>query len=264
MKKVLLLLALAISSSAFATPVTINDSYIGGDSHGHGDVIGQANMFGITSMEVDLVGTTLSVTINTPFGDSGLGTFGSYTDTPLALERGIGFGDLFLSSTGWNPAGPAPYLTDNHLTGTVWDYGVSLADRWSRTSGSSLYGLDAVTGNPDAYISDDFLSGATYRNGQEVAVNTGTATLLTNATNFSSVAGTNTVVFSLDIAGTDLASAGAIGLHWAMTCGNDTIEGNYTVVSVPEPSSIAIVLLGLLCVGTASVRRRRSAIGVQV
>jgi hypothetical protein len=44
-----------------------------------------------------------------------------------------------------------------------------------------------------------------------------------------------------------------IGLHWAMTCGNDVIEGS---AFVPEPHSAA--LLGFGALGAALRRRRRS------
>jgi hypothetical protein len=108
---------------------------------------------------------------------NGLGSFAAYTNTTYGQSKGIGFGDLFLSSTGWNPAGTAPYTTDDHSNGTVWDYAISLDDRWNGTSTTaSLYKLNATAGNPDALLSEDFLSGAIYRNGQEVAVNTATAT----------------------------------------------------------------------------------------
>ncbi len=253
MRSFLAILAVVFSACASALPVTINDLYVGGNDHGYGDVIGNTGMFGISSMEVELNGTVLSVTVNTPFPDSGLGSFASYTNTAQGQGNGIGFGDLFLSSSGWNPSGSAPWLSDDHSTGTVWDYGVSLTDRWDPLSGSALYALNAVPGNPDAWLSEDFVSGATFRNGQEVAIRTGQAILLPgNDTSFGTAPGQ--VLFQLDIAGTALEGAGAIGLHWAMTCGNDTIEGEFK--PVPEPSTLAMLLLGLMSVGYAGIRRR--------
>lgn len=241
------ILTIFLSVSAAATPVIIADQYVGGDDHGRGDVIGNVGKFGIDSMTVDLVGATLSITINSLFGENGLGSFASYT----ASGNGIGFGDLFLSSSGWNPYGAAPYVDDDYSNGTVWDYGISLGDRWDKSSSASLYGLDTTTGNTDVLLSQDFLTGATFRDGQEIAVDTSAGSLLSNTATFDA----NTygaITFILDIAGTDLAGADSIGLHWAMTCGNDTIEGAY---SVPEPATIVLMLLGLICLTFTGYRR---------
>lgn len=238
-----------------AAPVVITDTYIGSDDHGYGDVIGAASEFDIQSMEVDLVGTTMTVTVNTNFGaGNGLGTFPSYTTTTYGQGKGIGFGDLFLSSTGWDPHGSAPYMADDYTTGTVWDYAISLADRWNGvSSAATLYQLHTANGNTDVLRSEQFVKNAIFRNGQEVAVKTSSAISLGSVANVLTSGGQ--VVFSFDIAGTALEGASAIGLHWAMTCGNDTIEGQFS--PVPEPSTLALVLFGFSIMGVASVRRRK-------
>lgn len=254
MKKYLLSILLTVSVPVMASPININDLYYGGDDHGYGDVIGDASKFGISSMDVDLVGNWLSVTINTQFAANGLGTFTGLTPN----GKGIGFGDLFLSSDGWAPSGTAPYLNDDNTNGEVWEYGISLSDKWSTASGSSLYSL---TGSNDdsALLSDDFLDSGVFRNGQEVAVDTGSsyASLLGNLTSFSNTA--NSITFGLDISGTSLQGASSIGIHWGMTCGNDTIEGAYDVPSVPEPASIILMLLGVAFLFGIAQRRKLPA-----
>jgi len=260
MKRILAILTLLFSTSAFAAPMLINDNYVGADNHGYGDVIGEVSKFGISSMLVDLVGSQLTVTINTPFGANGLGTFVSATSGSLVgPNKGIGYGDLFLSSTGWNPSGTAPYVTDDNSNGTNWDFGISLTDRWSTTKstdiGATLYSLSG-TNNQNAYLTEDFLSSATFRNGQEAAVDTrGSNTYVSALGNSAAFVATNTTLtFTLDISGTALQNASNIGLHWTMTCGNDTIEGGY---NVPEPATILLMLLGVLCLSVAGFHRRK-------
>ncbi|MBS02608.1 MAG: hypothetical protein CMQ24_07875 [Gammaproteobacteria bacterium] len=67
------------------------------------------------------------------------------------------------------------------------------------------------------------------------------------------------VTFQFDTTGTTLAGSGTVALHWAMTCGNDTIEGqvtgvNITTTAVPEPTSLFFASLGLLLL--AGARRK--------
>ena len=254
-------LTLIFCASAQAAPMNIADDYWGSDSHGHGDVIGDDKLFGISSMDVELVGSLLSVTINTPFANTGLGQFTGLTSNGL----GIGFGDLFLSSTGWDPdpldtSTTAFYDADDHKNGTLWDFGISLDARWDKTSSvAKLYGLNAVANNPDALLSEELVdNGGTIRDGQEVAVDTGTATLLSNTitgTNLASfdASTAGALLFTVDVTGTALENAESIGLHWAMTCGNDTIEGEY---KVPEPSTLALFGLALLGLGLFRLKKK--------
>jgi hypothetical protein len=43
-----------------ALAYTIDDVYYGSDDHGHGDVIGNENMFGIDGADVSVTGTLLA------------------------------------------------------------------------------------------------------------------------------------------------------------------------------------------------------------
>lgn len=54
-----------------AVAVTINDAYTGADDHDYGDVIGNSNYFDISSMNINLIGNTLSVDIYTNFAGRG-------------------------------------------------------------------------------------------------------------------------------------------------------------------------------------------------
>jgi len=168
--KLLLFLVLAgFLASANVYAINILDNYVGANDHGLGDVIGDKDLFEITKADVLLSGTTLTVDIYTKFagrGDDGLFTWATTSDS-----NGIGYGDLFLAST-WNPNGTSPYEGDNNTNGTIWTYAIGLGDdRWNATGGSAtLYSLTDEVDNSDTLLSGDFLTGGTYRNGQEVAV----------------------------------------------------------------------------------------------
>lgn len=244
------ILTSAIAQVAYATPTIIDDNYIGGNDHKWGDVIGDKNLFDVYSMDVELLaGNLLSVSINTNFagrGDNGL--FSGYTYD----GNGIGYGDLFLSGS-WTPclnvACSSPYKTDNNANGTIWEYGFSLDDRYKDGGTGSLYSLNGD--NSDVLLSENFLKGATFRNGQEIAVDT-TNKKAINSSSWDLVADTNNTVgkinFLIDLNGTTLAGSDTIALHWGMSCGNDTIEGEY---SVPEPAILGLLAIGLIGVGVS-------------
>ena len=240
-----LLLPLSASISN-AAPVTIYDDYIGADDHGWGDVIGSETLFDIHYMEIDLIGNMLSVDIYTNF--AGLGHTKLY-DTLTFDGSGIGYGDLFLSSE-WTPFGVGQYLGDDYNTGTTWTYGFALDDRYAAGGGiGTLYQLNG-NNNADALLSDDFLSGGTFRNGQEIAVDTGGD--ITNIRTGAWTVNADHLSFSFDISGTELLNGPEIAVHWGMTCGNDIIEG---AAPVPEPSTMLLFGTGLI--GLARLSRKR-------
>ncbi|GAA0242975.1 PEP-CTERM sorting domain-containing protein [Rhodanobacter caeni] len=247
---------MAAFSNASATALT--DTYHGGDAHGYGDVIAGAgvHIYDVHGMDASRSGSVLTVTIYTNFAGNA-GTESQWTRN----GTGIGYGDLFLSSD-WNPHGSGVYATDNAANGNHWTYAFTLDDAFSTTGGvGTIYALGAGSAgnhNPDALLSDHFMNCAgrcVYRNGQEVAVDTSRA-VATNTTGTWTV-GNGFLSFSFDTSDLDL-NPNSFGFHWTMYCGNDVIEG-LDPVTVPEPETADVFLLGLGLISLVMLRQRKAA-----
>ncbi len=250
-----LLVAMSLIASGAACAGTISDvgagAYWGGDHHGYGDVIG-SSMYDILGAEMRLDSGWLTVKIKTNFaGHAGADAW--------ATPKGISYGDLFLANA-WNLAGTdAHHTTDKASTGTKWNYGLSLDNRWSNTGGTfTLYELNGATNAANILNSESFMTCALgrncyFRDGQATAVKTASASVRnTGLTGKWTVNANSDLTFVLDARGSALANAGALAMHWGETCQNDVIEG---FVDVPEPTGIALAGLGL---GLLALRRRRA------
>ena len=239
-------------SATSAQAVVIADGYIGGDDHSRGDVIGSVDDFQINTMEASLNGTVLTVSIDTTFAGKAGTLFPGATN-----GFGIGYGDLFLSSS-WNPNGTAAdqYINDNAATGTVWSYGFSLDNRFRTGSGmgaGTLYQLTSGNNDADIKLAEEFITAGTFRNGQEVAVDTASA----GVEELKNLGGWNvtesSIDFVIDLAGTTLLNGDEIALHWGFTCQNDVIEGSISTVPVPA----AAWLFGTGLIGLVGIARRK-------
>lgn len=254
----LLLAASGLMTMPSASAGSITDNYIGGDSHGLGDVIG-GSTYNISGATITRAAATLTITIATSFaGHAGM-------DSNLVVG-GIGYGDLFLSQF-WNPAGTAAnqYINDTSSNGTKWSYGFALDNRFSNTGGSfKLMKLTGTTNGADILDSNEVIKctaaapNCVYRNGQETMVDkTSTTALNTGLSGSWSVLKDQSITFVLDVSSSDLLNFSSFAMHWGETCQNDVIEG--VVRMVPTPGTLPLLGLGLLAM--VGMARRKKMLG---
>jgi hypothetical protein len=233
---------LALTTAAHAGPsVTLQDTYIGSNDHGYGDVIESpgSTAFNIDFATVTRNGDYLTITVNTEYAAN------------VGLD-GTSMGDLLIAKH-WTPDGSASnnYLTDDSL-GTAWAYhlAASAGDYVTTTAGAGTV-LSSV---PSGFIG---------RDGQIVSYTGGTANLSDSVAFVDN--GTNTLSWTFDAAGMGLLTqAGGfdIAISWAMSCGNDVFQGEFStlpdspggVASVSEPGTFATFAVALI--GFVFVRRR--------
>lgn len=232
------LMVALLAAPVWATPYTIADNYIGAAptsaSYVGKDRIGNAADFEIYGMNVTFGASTIQIDINsTYFDDASAGIYG--TD----------FGDLFISDNGYHPSVSDSTL-DSAANGESWEYAVIL-----RAGSASIYAVN----QDNILLSDDFFGstpGIVYRSDQEVAYNAQkdeTALASGIGWNYGDEWLTITLPYLDQWRGVD-----TFGFHWAMTCGNDVIEG---AASTPVPEPASLFLLGVGLIGLAGFSRKR-------
>jgi hypothetical protein len=268
----------AIATSASAT-VTIADTYYGGlNTYNGADVIGES-VFDTNAVTFSRIngGNTLHVVIDTNYaGASGI--------------DGTGYGAFFVTpgANAWQPSGSAAdhYATDIYKPGE-WAYAFALPQYTSDLSGTAyLYAVGApkvVTYAPTVTFDGvDYttVAGVTTENGSIVMSNVGAdpitypyagnpgwffrqgqAVQFTPNDTAQGLAGSWSVTPGSRIV-LDINDGGKLGnafaFSWAMTCGNDVIQGQ--VGGVPEPATWAMLFGGFFGLGAVLRRRRRQGL----
>lgn len=238
--KVLVGSLLSVGFAAGAAAYTIDDNgadaFIGENQNvapgDNVDVYGP-ELYDVLGMDVSSDMDSLYVSVYTNFDPS---------------QSDYDFGDLFISTDGWNPYGSAPYMDDGFGEGEDWEYAVDVSSLLAGTA-------DLV----DISLSDGFnvTSGSGVRTFQEVTVDRNGLGLDQVGDAGLTITMDGLTVLSFQIALADLGlnalNPQEIGLRWSMTCANDITEGSYTV---PEPGTLALLGIGLFGMG---LRKRSRA-----
>ena len=236
-------------TAAPAAAISIDDGYIGGNptnvSWIGNDVIGSEAYFQISRMEVTFATDGLTVDIYTRY----LNNIGQYGTTP---------GDLFISTDGWHPEGPAPYNGDSFGKGEDWEYALVmdnhqplLSSAENRTGSAYLYRIT----DPGSQIKLSWGRATDiYRANQEVQfiIPEGATPLAAGSWsvgNWGASDADDYLRFAIDYPLLDLSR---YGFHWTMSCGNDVIEGG---VHTPEPGTLFLFGFGLLGLIATAGRR---------
>jgi len=248
----------------FVNPVSadqwvIDDNFIGGGFdkivkpiwvQKEGDVIStfdDINQFDVDQMIVDIT-------------DSGLVNISIQTDYRQGYLK-TDYGDLFISTNGWNPFGISQYRNDVYGVGEVWEFAFDTSDDTSDdTNERKIYKI----GDVDIVTSNDYHGNPTnqYRNNQEVQINPNGATSVSGVVSgydakFSAdTIGILTYSFSLRDLGIPMDEGYNLGFRWSMTCANDIIEGGVSKAAVPEPATLMMLGMGLLGLSAAARKKR--------
>jgi len=246
----------ATINSAGAAEWQFDDTYIGGGydvaAYGSkyyqkdGDVISQKKR--INNFDVD--GMTVSI------DDNGKVLVTILTDYNQTNGLGTRYGDLFISTNGWNPAGTSSdgYMGDTYSAfGEDWEYAFD-------TNSRMIYDIRGVQAN-SILLSDDIHGPGNphwFRHDQEVLIDPSKGAIFSGLGVFSNPSAAILYAFDLSSLGIGLNDGYDLGFRWSMTCANDILEvGGITKAAVPEPATM--ILLGLGLIGASAVGRRKQA-----
>lgn len=236
MRTNIIAIILALTTIAYAAPVTIQDTYIGGNptnsAYNGQDIIGSPSIFDVSSMTVDLDNQArrMSVSILTNYVDN-IGAYGTQ------------LGDLFLSTAGWKSTSSDTNAYKNDISSPgEWNYVVALDNHLGTNGTARLYAItDAnvkMSWAPEGYV---------YRANQAVqAQNLETLTIISDGT-WNVNAANNTLNLNIGF-GTAFDTTNTLAFHWGMTCANDIIEGAVSFAAVPEPSTYLLIIICMAAV----------------
>jgi hypothetical protein len=234
-----------------------SDEYIGADPTHNGydgeDRIGDANVFEISGWRTDedVNADTLTVSIQSTY-------FDNYQSGNNLL--GTTLGDLFISTNGLSWNNPADTVNDSFAIpgSTKWDMAVDLPDSFSQAGSAGLF---AIT-DSNILLAQDVLEPTNniYRADQEVLLKDLGNSVATAQWSFNFDDPQNGILsVTFNNVSSLFGTGNDIGFHWTMTCANDVIEFEHTILTpVPEPATLGL-LGGFGLMGYLFIRRRFKA-----
>ena len=266
------LLASAAVTNVQAAPVTVLDTYWGGnDGSVNADVVGATSVFDIASMVVDRVGNNLKVVINTNYANH-VGNLGTrlgalFLGDPTKLNFNTAGGTTAPGAAGSPKYGSDVFTADKDRFGYAFDFDTTNPGNLSvKTGTGSLW--DLREDGTDVVLSS--ASGG-FRSGQAVDVNhakatdtgvDGTWSITTNSSGPGQISFNITNFFSLSTLPAIYKTS--MTLAWAMSCSNDIILASVRVPKdstpgVPVPAGAVLLLSGLAGLGAMGRMRKAKA-----
>ncbi len=244
------------------------------------DLVGQPDEFEISQVNVDITNTELEIDVHSVFMN-----YMATHDTPVE------FGDIFLSNDGWNPntAGVNYQYDVQGFGGEDWEY-VLVFDDHSPTTTTGTFNLYEVDESRIIYPEDiAALDPSSVRHGQEVLYDATGQEVLNQGWYRDSngnwqngiLSGTwewfnwdtpdasddfVTLTMNLNfwvrdsnyrwnnVTWGNLGLVDDMGIHMAMTCANDVVEGGD---EIPEPATMMLFGTGLAGLAGSAIRRRK-------
>ena len=250
----LMLILFCSTGAAHASTWTIQDNYIGGTilnrtvnngwAQNNGDVIALSD-------EIDYFDIDNMIIAITPDGDVTVEIQTDYMNSHL----GTTYGDLFISTAGWQPYGDANtgYAEDRFGLGQTWNYVLVTP------SSSSIFGNIYEVNQNNIQTSNQVMTAPIYhyRNNQEVLYNPGDEEASQGAFSFTTSQSLISYAFNLSsLGGLNWEDELDLGFHWTMTCANDVIQGGIYKAAVPEPGTMLLLGMGIAGLGAAGRKRR--------
>lgn len=259
MKQVFLVTAcvmLWFTSPALADSWTISDDYYGGGAGNDweynnklwyiqedGDVISDKDE--IDDFDIDSMTVTISDT----------GVVQVIIQTDYENDDSVSYGDLWVSTDGWDPYGSGStfYDDDTYENGEDWEFVFD-------SSTGYIYLVD----ESNILISDDEddmdgIAAHWYRHDQETTYDPDSNETAIGTFTFDTTSDDLYIIYSFNLSdlGFDYEDELYLGFHWTMTCANDVIEGEIYKAAIPEPGTMLLMGLGLVGIGAIGRRKQQ-------
>jgi hypothetical protein len=267
MKKTVLLVVCAVCFTAYATPVNITSTALGGKGDNQVCPADQpGNQWDLESVLLDNTKLSIVGSFNFKTGQYDPGTKQTFYS-----------GDIFIDLNGDATNGTISGLSDKKYTNfsnslVKYDYAISLnfssstysIYQLSNTSvlESAYFGKTNSAGDPFKYVSGGKTLGTyalNYQIGLADNSSLGYTSWMPNAKNGLTGSSFGKVTHNevtVDLAPLGLKNGEKVTSHFTIGCGNDVITGQ-GYIKLPEPGALSLIITGMLSLIGIAVSRRK-------